>query len=626
MELNTFIPKKRIIVFSAFLLLLTVAIAVKYARVMLTPEKEPRPVTKMRERGAILDRNGKILAAATTLYNLSVNITLIGDVNRFVNILAPIIDVSETALLDKIQNSKSHFLYLKKKLSENEKDMIQDAIREYSLKGLRLEAVAHRIYPENELASTVIGYLGDDGKGLAGVEYSLQNILSPPEGTAGSESDGYTVALTLDASIQYMLQKIAEQTKKTSKAEAVIFLAADAKTGEILAYINEPSADLARFSASTEAERFDRPAYFIYEPGSVFKIFSMAAFLDLGTTKDTDIYTCDAQFAFRPRQMQTSEKSANVIRCLRVHGQVTPRDIIKFSCNDGIAQIADKTEAAALAEKLKLFGFGKKTGIELPGEAAGLFAPVSAWSARTKHTIAIGQEIGGTSLQIMQAATAFTNKGKTLKLSLISEIRDSEGKTVYRHKPKPLTQVVSAQTAKTVLGYMQTAADDGTGSRASIKGVPIAVKTGTAQMAEADGRGYSTTDYLSSCIGIFPVDDPQIILYMAVIRPVGQTYGSLVAAPAISEAANAIIDYRGMGRTNAPNVTHTGIIPQHRQTPVSIGSAMPDLRGTPKRLLVNLLTRTDITVKLTGDGYVTAQSPAAGAPIAKGMIIELTLE
>lgn len=624
MELNTFIPKKRIIFFIGFLILFTVVIAVKYARVMLTPAGEPRPVIKLKERGAILDRNGKILAAATTLYNLSVNITLIGDINRFANILSPILDVSETELLDKIQNSKSHFLYLKKKLSENEKDMVKDAIREYNLKGLRLEAAAHRIYPENELASTVIGYLGDDGKGLAGVEYSLQNILSPPEGTTGAERDGYTVALTLDASIQYMLQKIAEQTKKTSQAEAVIFLAADAKTGEILAYINEPSANLAHFSASTEAERFDRPAYFMYEPGSVFKIFSMAAFLDLGTTKSSDIYTCDAQFIFKSKQ--TSEKSSNVMRCLRVHGQVTPRDIIKFSCNDGMAQIADKTDAAAFAEKLRLFGFGKKTGIELPGEASGLFAPVSAWSARTKHTIAFGQEIGVTTLQIMQAATAFTNQGKTLKLSLISKIRDSSGKTVYRHKPKPLTQVVSAQTAKTVLSYMQTAADDGTGSRASIKGVPIAVKTGTAQMAESDGRGYSATDYLSSCIGIFPVDDPQIILYMAVIRPVGQTYGSLVAAPAISEAANAIIDYRGMGRTNAPNVTHTGIIPQHRQTPVSLGSVMPDLSGTPKRLLLNLLTRTDITVKLTGDGYVTGQSPAPGTPIVKGMLIELTLE
>ena len=625
MELNHFISKKRIIFFIGILLIFTGILVAKYARAMLGPEPEERVVKKTRERGAILDRNGKILAAATTLYNLSANKTLIGDINRLVNILSPILEISESELLDKIQDSKSNFLYLKKKLSENEKDILKDAIQEYELKGLRLEAIANRIYPENALASTLIGYLGDDGKGLAGIEYSMQNILSPPEGTAGADGNGYTVALTIDASIQYMLQQIAERTMKSAKAEAVIFLAADAKTGEILAYISEPSVDLARFSSSTQEERFDRPAYFIYEPGSVFKIFSMASFLELGTTKDTDIYTCDAQFTFKPRQ-SNDKKDQNVIRCLRVHGQVTPRDIIRFSCNDGMAQIADKTDVAAFAEKLHAFGFGKKTGLELPGEAAGIFAPVSSWSTRTKHTIAIGQEIGVTSLQIVQAATAFTNKGKTLKLSLLSEILDSTGKPVYRHKPKPLEQVVSAKTAKTVLGYMQTAADDGTGSRASIKGVPIAVKTGTAQMAQADGRGYSPTDYLSSCIGIFPVDDPQIILYMAVIRPVGETYGSLVAAPAISEAANAIIDFRGMGRTNAPNVTHTGIIQSHRQTPVTVGDTMPDLRGTPKRLLLDLLSRTDITVKLTGDGYVTTQSPAAGTPVVKGMIIELTLE
>jgi len=625
MELNHFISKKRIIFFIGILLIFTGILVAKYARAMLGPEPEERVVKKTRERGAILDRNGKILAAATTLYNLSANKTLIGDINRLVNILSPILEISESELLDKIQDSKSNFLYLKKKLSENEKDILKDAIQEYELKGLRLEAIANRIYPENALASTLIGYLGDDGKGLAGIEYSMQNILSPPEGTAGADGNGYTVALTIDASIQYMLQQIAERTMKSAKAEAVIFLAADAKTGEILAYISEPSVDLARFSSSTQEERFDRPAYFIYEPGSVFKIFSMASFLELGTTKDTDIYTCDAQFTFKPRQ-SNDKKDQNVIRCLRVHGQVTPRDIIRFSCNDGMAQIADKTDIAAFAEKLHAFGFGKKTGLELPGEAAGIFAPVSSWSTRTKHTIAIGQEIGVTSLQIVQAATAFTNKGKTLKLSLLSEILDSTGKPVYRHKPKPLEQVVSAKTAKTVLGYMQTAADDGTGSRASIKGVPIAVKTGTAQMAQADRRGYSPTDYLSSCIGIFPVDDPQIILYMAVIRPVGETYGSFVAAPAISEAANAIIDFRGMGRTNAPNVTHTGIIQSHRQTPVTVGDTMPDLRGTPKRLLLDLLSRTDITVKLTGDGYVTTQSPAAGTPVVKGMIIELTLE
>ena len=604
--------------------LFAAALLVKYAQSMLLTEPEIRSGKLSQERGSIFDRNGKILAAATTLYNVSANKTLISDPHMLAAILAPAIDMSESELFEKIEKSQSNFLYLKKKVSENEKQQIKELIKEHEIKGIRLEPVSNRIYPENELASTLIGYLGDDGKGLAGMEYSMQNILSPPSGTAGADGSGFSVFLTIDASIQYMLQQIAERTMKNAQAEAVIFLAADAKTGEILAYVNEPSADLARFSVSTEAERFDRPAYFMYEPGSVFKIFSMASFLDLGSTRDSSVYTCDAQFLFNPRQQQ--EKSPNVIRCLRVHGQVTPRDIIRFSCNDGLAQIADKTDAAAFAEKLRTFGFGKKTGIELPGEAAGIFAPVSSWSARTKHTISFGQEIGVTSLQIMQAATAFTNKGKTLKLSLLSEIRDASGKTVHRHRPKPLAQVVSAETAKTVLGYMQTAADDGTGSRASIKGVPIAVKTGTAQMAQADGRGYSATDYLSSCIGIFPVDDPQVILYLAVIRPVGQTYGSLIAAPAISEAANAIIDYRGMGRTNAPNVSHTGIIKQNRQTPVVLGTTMPNLIGTPKRLLLDLLMRTDITVKLTGDGYVASQSPAAGTPIAKGMIIELTLE
>ena len=604
--------------------LFAAALLVKYAQSMLLTEPEIRSGKLSQERGSIFDRNGKILAAATTLYNVSANKTLISDPHMLAAILAPAIDMSESELFEKIEKSQSNFLYLKKKVSENEKQQIKELIKEHEIKGIRLEPVSNRIYPENELASTLIGYLGDDGKGLAGMEYSMQNILSPPSGTAGAEEMGYSVFLTIDSALQYMLQKIAEKTMASTEAEAVIFLAADAQTGEILAYINEPSADLAHFTASTQEERFDRPAYFMYEPGSVFKIFSMASFLDLGATRDSSVYTCDAQFLFNPRQQQ--EKSPNVIRCLRVHGQVTPRDIIRFSCNDGLAQIADKTDAAAFAEKLRTFGFGKKTGIELPGEAAGIFAPVSSWSARTKHTISFGQEIGVTSLQIMQATTAFTNKGKTLKLSLLSEIRDASGKTVHRHRPKPLAQVVSAETAKTVLGYMQTAADDGTGSRASIKGVPIAVKTGTAQMAQADGRGYSATDYLSSCIGIFPVDDPQIILYMAVIRPVGKTYGSLVAAPAISEAANAIIDLRGMGRSNALQINHSGIIPSHRREPIELDKIMPDLRGTPKRLLINLLNRKDLTVKVSGDGYVTEQSPAAGTPITEGMIIELILE
>jgi len=375
MQIDTFISKKRFFFFMGMIFLFAAALLVKYAQSMLLTEPEIRSGKLSQERGSIFDRNGKILAAATTLYNVSANKTLISDPHMLAAILAPAIDMSESELFEKIEKSQSNFLYLKKKVSENEKQQIKELIKEHEIKGIRLEPVSNRIYPENELASTLIGYLGDDGKGLAGMEYSMQNILSPPSGTAGAEEMGYSVYLTIDSSLQYMLQKIAEKTMASTEAEAVIFLAADAQTGEILAYVNEPSADLAHFTASTQEERFDRPAYFIYEPGSVFKIFSIAAFLDIGSTKDSDVYACDAQFIFRPRKTE-DDREQNVIRCLRVHGNVTPRDIIRLSCNDGTAQIADKTDSAAFDQKLRAFGFGKKTGIELPGEAAGLFAPV----------------------------------------------------------------------------------------------------------------------------------------------------------------------------------------------------------------------------------------------------------
>ncbi len=619
MEMNDFISKKRLIVFIGSLVLFAVALTVKYGKQMLTVKPQQETVIPRYERGQIVDRNGKILAVATTLYNLSLNKTISSNLNIIAQSLAPIIDIPEQTLLKKMQKTESRFLYLKKKISESEKNLIKETIKEQDLKGLRLESISNRTYPENDLASTLVGYLGDDGKGLSGIEYSMQNILSPPKGT----KPGYTVFLTIDSTMQYLLQKIAEKTKKKTQAEAVMFLAVDAKTGEILAYVNEPAADLAHFTESTPEERFDRPAYFMYEPGSVFKIFSLASLLDLGIVHDSDVFNCDARFLFKPKN---TNRKQNSIRCLRAHGTIHPRDIIRFSCNDGMAQIADKGNSIAFAEKLKAFGFGSKTGIELPGEATGLFAPVSEWSGRTKHTIAIGQEIAVTSLQIMQAATAFTNKGKTIKLSVLSQIHDSQGTCVYRHKRTPIRQVISAKTARTVLDYMQTAASKGTGSRASINGVSIAVKTGTAQMAAAHGEGYSTTDYVSSCIGIFPVEDPKIILYTAIIRPVGETYGSRLAAPTISEAANAIIDYRGMGRANAPNISHTGIIQAYTEKPATIDETMPNLIGTPKRLLLNLLTRKDIAVQITGDGYVCHQEPPAGTPVKEGMIIELTLK
>ena len=618
-EVDSFISKPRFWFFISLVILFTGFLILQFAKYMIM--KEPIVVTPKisTERGTIYDRNKKILAVQTTVYNLYADKTLMKNPAEAAKALAPVLMQNESELLEKIQDSKSNFLYLKKRMSESERDLVKNIIDENKLSGIRFESVFNRTYPENTLASTVVGFLGDDGRGKTGVEYSLQNILSPPPETKGYTGKGYDVYLSIDGNIQYMLEKIISKTMEETKAQSAVFLAVDAKTGEVLAYVNSPSASLANFIESTPEQRFDRPANYVYEPGSVFKIFSMAAFLELGTAKDGQVYDCNALFEF-------NRPNVKPITCLKTHGRVSPRDVIHLSCNDATAQIADITEKNAFYEKIKLFGFGSKTNIELPGESAGLLAPPQNWSIRTKHTIAIGQEIGVSALQLVEAATAFTNKGSTLRLSLISKVADKEGNIVYLHKPSVLNKVISEKNAELLLSYMRTGSIEGIAWRASINGVPIAVKTGTAQMANEKGGGYSKTDFISSCIGIFPADDPKIILYTAVMKPVGQISGSIVAAPAISEASNEIIDYLGLARENAPTVEHTGRIPISENKPVVLKDKMPDLTGVPKKLLLELLLQKDFSVKITGDGYVVSQTPPPGTPLKKGMKIELNLE
>ena len=619
MEVNKFISKYRFIFFIICIFIFVILLIFQFAKYMVFRQPEVIKPKIITERGNIYDRNKKILAVQTTFYNLYADKTLIKNIPDCAAILSSVLQQPEAAILDKIQNSKSNFLYLKKRISESEKDIIKGIIDGNNLSGIRFEPVFNRTYPENKLASTVVGFLGDDGVGRTGVEYRLQNILSPPPETAGYTGKGYDVYLTIDGNIQYMLEKILAKTMEETKAELAMFIAADAKTGEILAYANEPSASLANFTESTAEERFDRPANYIYEPGSVFKIFSMAAFLELGTTKDNAVYKCDANFEF-------TRPNIKPITCLKVHGNVTPRDIIRFSCNDGSAQIADVTDDTEFYEKLKKFGFGEKTKIELPGETAGLFSDPKHWSLRTKHTIAIGQEIGVSALQITQAATAFTNAGNILKLTLLSKIADKDGNIVYLHKPSFVKKAISEKTARLLLSYMRTGSIEGIAWRAAINGVPIAVKTGTAQMANKNGRGYSKTDFISSCIGIFPADDPKIILYAVFAKPVGQIYGSVIAAPAISQAASDIIDYLGLARENAPTVEHTGRIPVSETRPIVLKGVMPNLTGVPKKLLLDMLLQKDYSVKINGDGYVVSQMPPAGTVLQKGMKIELNLE
>ena len=622
MEVN--ISKKRFIFFIVCTAIFVFLLLGQFARYMLFRELKQKPAKIITKRGNIYDRNKRILAVQTTLYNLSANKDLIRDEVECAKIISNIIGISEDKIINKIRKASSNFVYIKKRISENEKDALLSAIDLNDLEGLSVDPIFNRTYPENTLASTVVGFLGDDGLGLTGVEYSLQKVLSPPPTSENYDGVGYDVYLSIDANIQYIMEKVASNVMQETNCEGLMFLAVEGKTGEVLGYVSAPSASLSNFTSSKQEERFDRPANFIYEPGSVFKIFSIASFLELGVTHDGDEYTCDGHFDFENTRRRTK---VHPITCSRRHGIVTPRDIIRLSCNDGIAQIADKTDNSAFYQMLVSFGFGTQTGINLPGETKGILNLPKYWSVRSKHTIAMGQEIGVSALQIAQAATAITNGGRLLKLSLISKVEDKDGDVVYLHSPNVLRRVVSKANANLVLDYMHSASKQGgTGWRASINGVPIAVKTGTAQMANKDRAGYSDTDFVASCIGIFPSDDPKIILYLACVRPVGKTYGEVIAAPAISQVANEIIDYLGMSRENASTVEHSGkivIAPQEEN--VQIKDIMPNLIGKSKKQLLNVLKEKKYKIILNGDGYIYQQKPQSGTHLKEGQEIELYL-
>lgn len=626
MEMNKFIPRGRFLFFIIFLCLFLVLLIIQFSRYMLFRElkqKSPKIITK---RGNIYDRNKKILAVQTTLYNLSANKDLIQNEVECAKYICPIIGIREEEFIEKIRDTSSNFTYIKKRISENEKQALVSAIEANDIEGLSIDPVFNRTYPENTLASTVVGFLGDDGLGLTGVEYSLQKVLSPPEGHEGYGDRGYDVYLSIDANIQYVMEKIASSVMQETDCEGLMFLAVQAKTGEILGYVSAPSPSLANFTSSKDEERFDRPANFIYEPGSVFKIFSLSSFLELGTTFDGDEYECDGHFDF-----QNIKRNIKVppITCLHRHGHVTPRDIIRVSCNDGIAQIADKTDAKDFYNMLVSFGFGSQTGINLPGEALGILKRPKDWSVRTKHTIAMGQEIGVSSLQIMQAATSIANDGKMLRLSLIYKVEDKNGEIVYFHRPYIIRQVISKENAHLMLDYMHSASKEGgTGWRASINGVPIAVKTGTAQMANKGRAGYSDTDFVASCIGMFPADDPAIILYLACVRPRGKTtYGEVIAAPAISKVASEIIDYLGMSRDNATTIEHSGKVAfEQTSEVVKIDGIMPNLIGKSKKQLLNVIKEKKYKIVLKGDGYIYEQLPKEGAILHLGDVIELYLK
>ena len=599
-------------------------VLVLYAKLAFTPVSSIVSSAPPVQRGSIVDRNGKPLAVQTNFYHVGVTPHLVRNKAQFADDVSGPLGMESSDIMRILeQNSAASFVYLKKKITQTAYAELKKITDAKGYVYVNYDRIPGRIYPENALASQLIGYMGDDGKGLAGIEYSMQSYLQPSEKDGNAkESQEKNVYLTIDANLQYKLEEIARDTMRTTQAESMMLIAADAKNGEILSYISLPSANLNEYSYASVAETVDRPAMEAYEPGSVFKIFTVSVACDQGLIRPDDSFLCDGMYE---RRIKGGE--AVRIKCLDHHGWLTARDALKYSCNDVLGQISDRISDDDFIAKIRALGFGQRTEIELPGETYGSVkdSDSALWSVRSKPTIAIGQEISVSALQMVQAATAIANKGIPLKLTLVKRITNKDGSVFYEHTTVPKERVLKQSTAEYVLSCMETTATSGTGSRARLNDISLGVKTGTAQMASKSG-GYSTTDFLSNCMAIFPVEDPQIILYIVVEKAKGETYAGRIVAPVIAKAADEIIDYLGMSRGDAASLEHSGKISISAARPIILGKKLPDFTGFSKRDIMNLVNSNGIQVKINGSGWVKSQNPAPGTPVSENMIIELNLE
>jgi cell division protein FtsI (penicillin-binding protein 3) len=623
--------RRRLFIFASLLGAIALALIVQLVRLTLVlPSREGGESLVLPEvqRGSILDRQGRILAVTTRMQRVSVWTPSVTSAEETASELSHILGMSPAAILDTIRRHDGYAV-IKRRITQEESVAIQKLKSDGKLAGVRLENDFTRFYPQGRLASHLVGYVGADNVPLDGIEYTFNDELAPqPVSTETETIYGDQVFLTIDLDMQYAVDRVAHDAMEANKPDSLIILVMDARNGELLAYTALPDFDPNEFQKDSPqidpASLVNRPVTAAYEPGSVFKIFSLSSMLDQHVIAPTDQFP---GYGFYEKKLSSGETIR--IRDIAAHGELTPQQIIEYSSNAGAAYASDRIDSESLYRMLTRFGFGKPTGVPLQGETAGLLRPVSQWSARSKPTVTIGQEIGVSAMQIMAAATAITNGGILLKPLLVKKIVSPQGTVVKEFGREPLWEVISPDTAHSMLSWMESATQPaGTAHRAAIEGVRISAKTGTAQVADIRTGSYSASDFIASIIGMFPTEDPRLIIYVVEQNPRGQSYyGSQVAAPIFRDVAVSLIDKMGIPRTGtAIPSPHAEAASAKPSITMEIGTVMPDLRGTPKKLLLPLLLRRDLLVSINGSGFVYSQDPPAGTPIHDGMKIDLELQ
>jgi len=498
-------------------------------------------------RGTIYDSSLKPQAVNIPADSLYASPNEISDKDKeaIIRQLSDILNVNQGYLRDRLYRKKS-FIWLARKISPEQAEVI----KKLNIKGLGFLKESKRTYPNSYLASHIIGFAGLDNMGLEGIEAVYDGYLKGEAGWAVFlrdarqkkldlwekmvlPKDGYDLVLTINEVIQYIAERELDKAFKTYHAKGASIVVMDPHTGAILALANRPTYDLNRHSKVDMDEIRNRAICDLFEPGSVFKIVTASAALEEKKVNEEDKFFCENG---------SYKVASHILHDHRPHGWLTFREVIEQSSNIGTTKVAQILGPDQLYRYIKLFGFGAKLGIDLPGEIEGMTKEPRSWSKISIAAIPIGQEIGVTALQLVTAISVIANGGQLMQPYIVSEIRDKHDETIKKFSPNMIRKVLSLDTAARVKKILTGVVEEGTGKLAKVSGLTCAGKTGTAQKLEPNGT-YSHSKFVASFIGFAPAEDPIIAIVVVVDEPHPYYFGGVVAAPVFKNVASDSIRY-----------------------------------------------------------------------------------
>jgi cell division protein FtsI (penicillin-binding protein 3) len=616
-------------------------------------------------RGQVLDRQGRELARSLDTESFYSDPSEVKNVEETARKIASITGLDRAELVNKFNEAKDankKFIWIARRL-EMERAGKLDALE---LDGVYSRKEPKRYYPNDTLAAHVLGFVGTDEIGLGGVEQAYNEKIRGEAGKVYLEHDrdnrsfesyevqphpGQTIVLTIDQLIQYRTEQALADAVQRTHAKSGSAIVMDPRTGEILALANAPTFNPNQPAADPPEARANGALQDIYEPGSTFKIVAYSAAIEKGLVTPDDKIDC---------QSGSITVAGRLVHDTHPYGVLTIADALAKSSNVGAIKLGLMVGNDSMYDFMKRLGFGSRTGIDLAGESPGILRPVGRWQPSSMGSLAIGQEVGVTPLQMVAAYSVLANNGSWIKPHIVRELRNPDGAVTFQAKVEA-RPALKADTCAALRTMMEGVTLHGTARKAQLEGYTAAGKTGTAQKIDPKTHAYSATKYIGSFVGFAPVSNPAVVIIVIINEPEGAHHGGDVAAPVFREIAEQVLPELNVTPDtevkNAPSLIagtsrpspqqikeDTAQIERREETLPQVvasksfagrtsevvfamatnrGALMPDLRGESVRDALRTCAQLGLKLEARGDGFATQQVPAAGSEVGSGQTVRV---